>query len=139
MANIATAAAIAAKWARVTPQRSADYQSGIESPRADWETETTKANAAWKAGVQAAASQDLFLKGVKKAGTSKWQQNAIAKGPTRWSQGVQLAQGAFESAFAPFRDAIERTVLPPRFPRRDPRNLERVAAIVNALVKVKTG
>jgi len=41
--------------------------------------------------------------------------------------------------FAPFREAIEKVDLGPRFPRRDPRNLERVKRVVDALIKVKIG
>lgn len=139
MAAIASPAEIAAKWARVTPLRSQDYEDGIRNPRVDWATATGAASDAWKAGIQQAIAQDSFRKGVTKAGTSKWQTSAIAKGPARWQQGVAVGQAAYETGFAPYRDAIERVTLPPRYAKRDPRNLDRVKAIVDALVRVKTG
>ena len=139
MAAIASSSEIAAKWARVTPLRSADYDDGIRNPRVDWATATTAAGDAWKAGIQQAIAQDAFRKGVNRAGTSTWQTAAIAKGPARWSQGVSIGAPAYESGFAPYRDAIERLTLPPRFAKRDPRNLDRVKAVVDALIKVKTG
>jgi hypothetical protein len=76
---------------------------------------------------------------VKKAGTKKWQEKALKKGPGRFAEGVYIAAPDYEKGFAPYRDAIERTDLGPRFPRRDPRNLDRVKRIVDALVKEKIG
>lgn len=139
MAAIATSSQIAAKWARVTPLRATDYEDGIRNPRVDWAAATGAASDAWKAEIQQAIAQDSFRKGVAAAGTATWQANAISKGPARWQQGVAAGAGNYESGFAPYRDAIERLTLPPRFAKRDPRNLDRVKAIVDALIKVKTG
>ena len=139
MAEIASAAKIAEKWARVTPGRTEDYKLGIQNPKRDWEKETAAAEGNWKAGVDAAAQKGLFGKGVKKAGTSKWQEKALTKGPGRFAEGVYLAGPDYEKGFAPYRDAIEKVDLGPRFPRRDPRNLDRVKRVVDALVKVKVG
>ena len=46
-------------------------------------------------------------------------------------------QADYEKGFQPYRDAIEKTTLPARFARRDPRNLERVRAQVNAVIAEK--
>jgi len=124
---------IAEKWARVTPQRAPDYEAGVRSPRADWAKQTTSANTAYKEGVQKAITEDRFVKGVNKAGTEKWQRKAIELGPTRYTQGVQVAQPDYEKGFAPFRDIIERTTLPPRFAKGDSRNIERVRVMASAL------
>lgn len=137
MAEIKSAAAIAEKWTRVTPGRIEDYKLGIKNPKRDWESETAAAEGNWKAGVDAAQAKGLFGKGVKKAGTKKWQEKALKKGPGRFAEGVYIAGPDYEKGFAPYRDAIERTDLGPRFPRRDPRNLDRVKRIVDALVKQK--
>ena len=137
MAEIRDIGAIATKWANVTPTRSADYQAGVESPRKDWARATTAANDAWKEGTQKAIAANSFSKGVAKAGTPAWQQGAISKGVARWGPGVALAQDKYAVAFAPYVQAIKNVVLPPRFARRDPRNLLRVAAIVKAMVDTK--
>ncbi len=139
MANIRSIDQIGTKWATVTPQRSGEFRGGVENPKADWAQGATGANAAWKEGVSRAVTQDRFVKGVAKAGTAVWQEGTLSKGVQRWGPGVALAQGKYEANFAPFREAIARTVLPPRFAKRDPRNLERVRAIVDALIKVKVG
>lgn len=137
MAFIRSIDKIAEKFATVTPGRSADYQAGVENPRTDWATATAAAESAYEAGVTTAISKKRFGKGVKAAGSGKWQDGAIRKGTMRWGPGVSMARDAYARGFSPYRDAIERVSLPPRYAKRDPRNLARVKAIVDALVAVK--
>lgn len=139
MAEIKSLSAIREKWTRVTPQRTEDYKLGIQNPRRDWETETAAAEGNYKAGVDAAHAKGLFAKGVAKAGSKKWQDRSLKKGPGRFAEGVYLAGGDYERGFAPYREAISRVDLGPRFPRRDPRNLERVRRVVDAMVEEKLG
>ena len=139
MAEIKSLASIREKWTRVTPGRTEDYKLGIQNPRRDWEEETAASAGNWKAGVDAAAAKDMFSKGVKAAGTSKWREHALKKGPGRFAEGVYIAGPDFEKGFARYHAAIERVDLGPRFPKRDPRNLERVKRIVDALVAEKVG
>lgn len=137
MAEIRDLSAIKEKWTRVTPGRTEDYKIGVQNPRRDWEKETAGAADTYKAGVDAAHTKGMFAKGVKRAGTKKWQDKSLKKGPTRFAEGVYLAGDDYEAGFAPYREAIARTDLGPRFPKRDPRNLDRVKRIVNALVAEK--
>ena len=135
MAAIRSIERIAKKWASVTPGRSEDYRSGVESPRKDWETATAAAEDSYQMGVTQAIAEKRFGKGVRSAGTEKWQRGAIEKGTQRWGPGVAMAESQYASGFGPIRDAIERVTLPPRYARRDPRNLNRVKAIVDAVVE----
>lgn len=137
MAEIKSAKDIRDKWTRVTPGRTEDYKLGIQNPKRDWATETEAAEDNWKAGVDAAQAKGLFGKGVRKAGSKKWQEKALKKGPGRFAEGVYIAGDDYEKGFEPYRKAIESVDLGPRFPRRDPRNLERVKRIVDALVAEK--
>jgi len=139
MAEIKSLAAIRDKWTRVTPGRTEDYKLGIQNPRRDWEEETLEAAGNWKAGIDAAAAKGLFEKGVSAAGTGKWKEKALKKGPGRFAEGVYIAGDDYEKGFKPYRDAIAAVDLGPRFPRRDPRNLERVRRVVNALIEAKIG
>jgi len=139
MVAIRTIGDIREKWERVTPGRAEDYRKGIEAPLRDWETQTAAAESAYEEGVTAAIGEKRFGKGVKKVGTEKWRRRAEAVGVRRWPEGVRIAAPDYEQGFAPFRDVIERITLPPRFPKGDPRNLERVAAIAKALQEKKVG
>jgi len=139
MAEIKSLAAIRDKWTRVTPGRIEDYKIGIQNPKRDWEEEALEAKGNWKAGIDAAAAKDLFAKGIKKAGTEKWKKNALKKGPGRFAEGVYIAGDDYAEGFKPYREAIAAVDLGPRFPRRDPRNLERVKRVVEALIATKLG
>lgn len=129
--------AIARKWARVTPARAEDYKEGVEDPRKDWADEAEKAEPAFEAGVTAAVADKRYGKGVRRVGTEKWKRKAATKGAERYGPGVRAATDDYERGFAPFRDVIERTELPPRGPKGDPRNLERVAIMSKALHEAK--
>ena len=137
MAEIKPLAAIRDKWTRVTPGRTEDYKLGIQNPKRDWAAETLAAKDNWKAGIDAAAAADLFGKGIEKAGTKKWQDKALKKGPGRFSEGVYIAGPDYESGFKPYRDAIAAVDLGPKYPKRDPRNLDRVKRVVDALIAEK--
>lgn len=139
MAEIKSLSAIGEKWGRVTPGRVEDYKIGIQNPKRDWAEETKAAKDNWKAGIDAAHAKNLFVKGIEEAGTSKWKDKALKKGPGRFAEGVYMAQPDYEKGFAPYREAIAAVDLGPRFPKRDPRNLERVKRIVAALVAKKLG
>lgn len=133
MANIKSMDRINSKWVRVTSGAGAEYEEGVRNPSADWQKETASANAAYKAGLQKSIAADSFLKGVNSAGTSKWQDMAIAKGPSRFTQGVALAVDAYSAGFAPYRQTIQGLTLPPRGPKGDPANINRVAVVAKAL------
>lgn len=139
MAEIKPLSRIKEKWTRVTPMRSEDYKLGIQSPRRDWDKSAIAAKESHKAAMAAAGASDSFAKGVAKAGNAKWQTRALQKGPGRFAEGVMVGGDDYERGFAPFRDAIEKTAMPPRFPKRDPRNIQRVSVLNLALGKAKTG
>ena len=139
MAEIKSLSAIRDKWTRVTPMRVEDYKLGVQHPKRDWADETIAARDNWKAGIDAAAAKGLFAKGVTAAGTKKWQDKALKKGPGRFAEGVYIAGPDYEKGFAPYREAIAQVDLGPKYPRRDPRNLERVKRVVDALIAEKVG
>ena len=124
-------------WKRRSAASVPDYTAGIQNPRKDWAQETVAAEDNYNAGVQAAVSRGAYGKGVADAGTAKWKKNALSKGVARWSQGIGLAEGAYVDGFAPYRTIIENTTLPPRGPKGDPKNIERVRVMADALHEEK--
>jgi len=137
MAFIRSVDVIANKWAEVTPMRSGDYAAGIASPRRSWAAATKAAEKSYEDGVQKSITRHAFASGVSKAGDEKWSRKASVNGVQRWGPGVAEAKGDYAAGFAPYQSAIAGCVLPPRYARRDPRNLARVKAIVDALVAKK--
>jgi len=134
-AKIRSAEEIAKKWARVTPGRATDYAAGITDPLEDWERNTTLAQAAYKAAISTVDIAARFVGGVKRAGTAKWKRKAEAVGPTRFSEGVAVAEIDFKTGFEPFQAVIAATDIPDRKPRGDPANYERSRKIGAALNK----
>lgn len=139
MAEIKSIAAIQEKWGRVTPGRSEDYTLGIKNPKRDWAQAATAAKESHKSAMTAAAAADSYAKGVARAGTARWQDRAVKKGPSRFAEGVIVGAADYGAGFAPYADTIKATALPARFPRGDIRNLDRVKVISQALRKKKMG
>ena len=139
MAEIKSLSSIREKWTRVTPMRSEDYRLGVKNPRRDWQKASESQEPTWKAAITEAANKGMYLKGIRAAGTGKWQEKALQKGPGRFSEGVMVAGPEYEAGVAPYRDVIEKTTLPPKFPKGDPRNIQRVSVIATALRAKKVG
>jgi hypothetical protein len=139
MAEIKSIGAIQEKWGRVTPGRTEDYTLGIKNPKRDWAQAASAAKESHKAAMVAAGQADSYAKGVNKAGSARWQDRAIRKGPSRFAEGVIVGAADYGTAFQPYADAIKATTLPVRFPKGDLRNLDRVKIISQALRKKKMG
>jgi hypothetical protein len=139
MAGTKSGAQTAEKWARVTPMRSEDYKIGVQNPRAPWAASSTAAQDRYKAGVTEAANRGAYGKGIAAAGDQKWQRKSAEKGPQRFAEGVALSTGDYQTGVQPYLDVIAATQLPPRYPKGDPRNVERVRVLSAALRKRKTG
>jgi hypothetical protein len=139
MPKIRGISVIVGKWADVTPRRADYYRAGVESPKEIWEEKAAAAGAAWATGVSTAAGEGRFAKGVTAAGQAKWREKTLLKGVTqrRWAEGVAIAKGDYEKGFAPYRDVIERTDLPPRGAKGDPGNIDRVRVMAAALHEAK--
>jgi len=127
------------RWSSRASGATEDYKTGVKNPRQGWEEATSKAEDTYKSGIQQSISEGRFGKGVKKAGNAKWQQKALAKGGDRYAGGILQGEADYASGISPYMSAIEAVTLPPRGPKGDPRNIERVKAINDALRKVKLG
>lgn len=126
-----------AKWARRAASAAPEYEEGVKNPRVDWAQAAIDANDRYKRGVAEAAAANRFAAGVKRAGTLKWQAAAITKGPMRYSEGVLLAQSAYEEGFRPYAEVIRATRLSPRGPKGSPENIKRVSEMAAALHQKK--
>lgn len=139
MADIKSLDKIGKKWQEVTPQRAGEYEDGVKNPRRSWAQATEDASDSYAEGVSAAVSNGSFAKGVANAGDAKWRDGAIKKGVRRWPEGVRLGGDAYRQGFAPYHSVIASVNLPPRGPKGDPRNYDRVRAIGEALHEEKVG
>lgn len=139
MANIKPLDAIVAKYVRNASVAGESYREGVQSPRVPWQAATTAAAASWQAGVQAAITRGAFQAGVRATPDSHWQARAATLGADRYPSGVAAGAQRYAERFQPFAEVIRATQLPPRGPRGDARNLERVAVIARALHQRRVG
>jgi hypothetical protein len=137
MAQIKPLDKIANKWSSVTPGRTEQYADGVRNPRVSWSAATGAAAANYDKGVQAAIANKSFAKGVQRAGDATWQNKTLEKGPSRWAQGVSVSTNDYQQGFAKYHAAIGSITLPPRGPKGDPSNINRVAIIAKTLHDLK--
>jgi hypothetical protein len=128
---------VAAKFARRAQSAGPEYESGVRNPATPWAAASQAAQGSYEAGVTAAISRKAYGKGVGAAGDSRWSRGAIEKGPARYAQGVQLAEGDYAARMAPVLDTIARIDLPARGPRGSAQNLARMTPIPQALAALK--
>jgi hypothetical protein len=138
MADIKDLTKAADKWQRRASIAQQDYQDGVKNPRRSWSAAAIAANSAYVQAVTQAAQQGRYLSGVKQAGDEKWAQNATAKGPNRFAEGVTLAVGEWQRGFQPYAEAIKNLKLPERGPTGSPQNLQRVQTVALALRELRT-
>jgi hypothetical protein len=124
---------IAQKFATNAGAAGNSYKQGIANPRRPWAATTAAAATSWSDGVQTAVQNNRFQKGVTAAGDAKWSQNSSTVGAQRYPSGAQNAQAAYNAGETPYLQVIQNLNLPPRYPRGDTRNNDRVAAVTAAL------
>jgi len=137
--QVKDAATVAKKWATRAGAAGQDYANGVNGTAKDWASDTAAAAPAWAAGVQTAAANGSFAKGVNAAGTAKWKAKASNVGAARYPQGVAAASQYYQNGIAGVLQVLSAITLPPRGPKGDPGNLNRVAIVTQALRKMKTG
>jgi len=125
---------IVSRWVEGVRGAGAAYQFGVQNPERDWAQSTAAASGSWFQGVQAAHQAGKFESRVRQSGTAHWMNRTLTKGVQMWPVAVAAAEGDYRVGYQPFRDAIANGTLPPRYGRRDPRNMARVDAIVQIMI-----
>jgi len=138
MAEIRDVAQIARKWVRNSAVAGPSYSEGVQNPRRPWQAATLAAQPAWQAGVTAAAQAGRWQAAVRATPEDTQRQMASTKGANRFPEGVAAAEPKYAARFAPYAQVIRGINLPPRGPRGAAANLQRVAAIANALHQRRT-
>jgi len=128
---------IAAKFVARAGVAAGDYTKGVTSTTKDQAALAIAAAPAWAAGVQAAAANGSYQKGLQKAGSDKWRKNASTVGAQRYPQGVANAKDAYATNFTPYLQVLSNLTLSQRYPRGDPRNNQRTIDVNTALNKAR--
>jgi hypothetical protein len=117
---------------------SANYLAGVQNDQS-WAQNTEAAAGTWAQGVQQAATNGKFAKGVGKAGQQKWQQGAKDKGQARFQTAVSsgAAQQAWQAGFQPYAAVLAAIAKAPKGVKGSPQNYQIVQQIGDALHKAK--
>ena len=130
-------AGYADKWVNRASVATEDYKSGVQNPRNSWAAATAAAENSYRDGVQQAITEKRFLKGVQKAGDSKWREGALTKGANRFASGVAMAKDRYATQMAKVVAVIESTTLDGRFAKGRAENYKRVQQMGMALNQAK--
>lgn len=134
-----SAADIAKKFIRVTPDRVEDYEQGVRNPRKDWAKNAVDSEDNYRAALQESFKRNARVKGIEKVGSSGQIQATLEKGVPIWPERVRQSETAMREGMEPVVRAIESVKLRPKYPKGDPRNYEIVKDIGTAIHKMKTG
>lgn len=134
-----TASASAEKYASRAAAASGDYVSGAQQTTKDQAAAAIAASAIYAQATQQAITDGRYQRGLQKSGKSGWLKGITDKGGNRYGEGVSQAAPTYATESARFDGARGAAGSLPRGIKGSPQNLQRVAAVVAAQIKVKTG
>jgi len=129
---------IKAKYKAKTSAAGGDYADGIKFPGRDQGEAAAAASQTWRDAVSAPGVQERFAERARES-TAKWSKNASTLGARRYTEGTSNAVEEFGKNVQASLSIIASTELPARFPKGDPRNLDRVRVLNENLRKGKVG
>lgn len=127
------------RWEKRTAEATEEYTRGVKDPRRPWAKCTCEAQDRYKAGVDSAHARGAVQKGVRRRGSAGWRTKTLLKGPTRFAEGVHGAGDAYARGYKPYHTHFPSIRMPKRFPRGDPRNINRCSAVTSAFGMIRVG
>jgi len=133
MVQVANLDRSADKFERRASQAGQDYESGVsEVSDSEQQEATLNARDNWESGVQQALNEGRFESGVRNPNKS-WQEAALERGSTRFTQGASQAGDTWRTGFSGFADTLEGLNLQPRGSRGSEANFQRAREVGEAL------
>jgi len=137
--KVKDAGTAASKFTQRAAAAAGDYQAGVQGAGEDWARNTAASVENYNAAVQESITRGAFARGVQKAGGAKFASRASVVGARRYPEGVREGGAAFQEGVSPYLNTIAGLTLPPRRPKGDPANFQRVQVIGEALRRRKVG
>lgn len=129
----------AEKYASRASAAAGDFVAGAQSTSKDQAAAAVAASAIYAQATQAAIADGRYARGLQKSGKAGWLKGITEKGGNRYAEGVSQAAPDYATESARFDGARGAASSLPRGIKGSPQNLQRVAAVVAAQIKVKTG
>jgi len=137
--KVKDAATVAAKYKTRASAAAPDYKAGVQSAGADWEAGARAGEGNYEQGVQEAIGKKRYGRGIAAAGASKYVNNSVNLGASRYPSGIANAEAAYTQGIQPVLQRIAGLNLPPKGPRRSPQNQARANMVALELGKMKDG
>lgn len=137
MAVVRSAADSAAKFVKRARDAKDDYKNGVANAGGRWQAGTEASEQAYKDGVNEAMNEGRFVKGVRKAGGQKYQNNAVKLGPDRFATGVDNAKEAYVAGVNPYLGAMSGFDYGPKGARGSTQNRERINRHIDLMRKTR--
>lgn len=136
-----TASQAVVKWQARAGQAGQDYAEGARTTDKDQAARATAAIPIMQAALTEAFAQGRVAKGLARSGKAGWLAGVEQKGVNNYPTGVSsdLARDRYTANSGRYDAARRAADTIPRGPRGSAANLNRVAAVANALRAVKTG
>lgn len=124
----------AQKWSRNAGAASTEFAANAQANADKWGRNTQASGGNFRQAISAGNIQAKFERGVARAAQlGRFARKLAAVGAGRFAEGVGTAQQDWSTGFEPYHGVLQTVTLPPRAPRGDARNYERVKAIGSAL------
>ncbi|MFA5365522.1 MAG: hypothetical protein WC325_10130 [Candidatus Bathyarchaeia archaeon] len=129
------------KWQQRAGAASTDYADGARSTDKDQAARAIAAKAVYQQALTESFGRDAYGKGLARSGKQGWLQGIEQKGAQNFSTGVSadVARNKYVSNSSKYDSARKAADALPRGARGSASNLQRVAAVANALRAVKVG
>jgi hypothetical protein len=127
-----------AKFKARTEIAGPDYETGVKSPRINWDEGYEQAWERIKEGLREALEHNTPLGGVKRKGHAFWSARVLRKGVSRWKEETPKAADTYAAEVADFFSVLESLTLEKKRKKGDLANVDgRVKPIVKALHEKK--
>ena len=127
------------KYSTRASAASGDYVEGARTTSKDQAGAAIAAAAIYGQALTASIADGRYARGLQKSGKAKWLKGVTDKGGNRYAEGVSQAAPDYATESARFDGARGAANSLPRGIKGSPQNLQRVAAVVAAQIRVKTG
>jgi len=129
------------KWQNRAGASSGDYADGAKSTDKDQAARAIAAKEVYKQALNESFARDAYAKGLSKSGKQGWLQGVEQKGTQNYSTGVSsdIARNKYVQNSSRYDSARKAADSLPRGARGSAQNLNRVAAVANALRAIKVG
>lgn len=129
------------KWQGRASAASADYADGARTTDKDQAQRAIAAKAIYQQALTESFARDAYAKGLSKSGKQGWLAGVEQKGAQNFSTGVssEVARSKYVANSSRYDGARKAADSLPRGAKGSAQNLNRVAAVANALRAIKVG